>query len=97
MSFNGTIPEVLMMFNGELIRAATGGGRDTLVDSVAISNQPFKDKVNYLFQAGLGRNSDSQDTRLANQFLEARNGNLPAALRDMWWVILNTNEFILNH
>jgi hypothetical protein len=34
---------------------------------------------------------------ISNQLLAARDGNVPAALEDIWWALLNSNEFILIH
>jgi hypothetical protein len=96
-SFNGTIPQVLMMFNGELIRAATGSGRQTFLENVARGTTSNKEKLNYLFKAGFSRTATATEARLANQLLEARAGDMAEALRDLWWVILNSNEFIFNH
>ena len=96
-SFNGTIPQVLMMFNGEMIRAATGSGQQTFLDVVARGSGSQKDKLNHLFKAGLSRSATASEARLANQLLEARGGDTGEALRDLWWVILNSNEFIFNH
>ena len=50
-----------------------------------------------MFVAGLTRKPKSDEKNLAKQFLKARNGDPKEALRDVWWVILNTNEFIFNH
>lgn len=97
-SFNGTIPQVLMMFNGDLIRQATTGSSPTLIDRIV--NDPKKssrEKVDYLFLAGLGRKARSDEWNLANQFVAARQGDPVEALKDLWWVILNSNEFIFNH
>jgi hypothetical protein len=33
----------------------------------------------------------------ANRLLSLRGGNAAAALQDVWWALLNSNEFILNH
>ncbi len=97
-SFNGTIPQVLMMFNGELIRQATSGTNQTLIDLIV--NDPKKsnrEKVDYLFLAGLARRAKNDEWALANQFVDARRGNAVDALKDLWWVVLNSNEFIFNH
>ncbi len=34
---------------------------------------------------------------MANELLAARKGDTAAALQDVWWALLNSNEFILNH
>ena len=97
-SFNGTIPQVLMMFNGELIRQATSGTNQTLIDLIVNDpKKPNREKVDYLFLAGLARKAKSEEWALANQFVNARQGNTIDALKDLWWVILNSNEFIFNH
>ena len=97
-SFNGTIPQVLMMFNGEMIKEATATKRGTLISNL-ISDDKLKDvqRVNYLFEAGLSRLPTASEKRLAEQFLKARGGDRAEAFRDVWWVVLNSNEFIFNH
>lgn len=96
-TFNGTIPQVLMMFNGDLIKQATaakGGLIDRLVNDPKLDD---KDRVDYLFLAGLGRKPNREESELAKQFYRARSGNMREALTDLWWVVLNSNEFIFNH
>ena len=97
-TFNGTIPQVLMMFNGDMIKEATSTKRGTLISNL-LEDKKLKDeqRVNYLFEAGLSRLPTARELRLAEQFLEARNGNAAEALKDLWWVVLNSNEFIFNH
>ncbi len=96
-SFAGTIPQVLMMFNGELIRAATSSAQGNLISLVSNdSSRDFGEKVDYLFLAGLSRRAGSDESGLARQLYQAR-GNESEALQDLWWVILNSNEFIFNH
>lgn len=97
-TFNGTIPQVLMMFNGELIRSTTGNRPGNLIDRL-VNDERLKDKdrIDYLFKAGLSRRPTRKELKLANDLLKARSGDKTAALQDVWWVILNTNEFIFNH
>jgi hypothetical protein len=97
-TFNGTIPQVLMMFNGDLIRVATGDTKGGLIDQLASDpKMNNKQMVDYLFLAGLGRKPNRDELSLAIDFFQARQGDLREALRDIWWVVLNSNEFILNH
>ncbi|MDG2012412.1 MAG: DUF1549 domain-containing protein [Pirellulaceae bacterium] len=96
-NFAGTIPQVLMMFNGELIRQATGSANgnflDRLVNETSMNN---KEKINYLFMAGLGREAKPDELKMASQLYTSR-GNPRETFQDLWWVILNSNEFIFNH
>ena len=96
-TFNGTIPQVLMLFNGELIRNATGNTKGSMIQQLVSSGMPYQKQVEYLFKAGLSRKPKRAEQKLAEQFLSAYNGNTSEALRDTWWVILNSNEFIFNH
>ena len=97
-TFAGTIPQVLMMFNGEMIRTATGSARGSLLHRLANdASMNDREKINYLFLAGLSRPASRPELDMARQFYLARNGNGIEALEDVWWVILNSNEFIFNH
>ncbi len=95
--FNGTIPQILMMFNGEMIRAATSGEKGTIIDELA-TNTKLKDpqKVEQLYLAGLARAPSKEELKTAQELLLARGGDVRQMLRDQWWIILNSGEFIFN-
>ncbi len=93
-TFNGTIPQILMMFNGEMTRNATQANAGILVSAAAMNGS---DGVKSLFLAGLSRPPTREEIRIAQTLLQARNGNRLEALQDLWWVILNSNEFIFVH
>lgn len=96
-SFNGTIPQVLMMFNGDLIRRATSTQEGSMIQQLSRSSMKDRRKIEYLFLAGLSRKPNAKELKLANALYLANGGNPTEALSEIWWVILNTNEFILNH
>ena len=97
-TFNGTIPQTLMMFNGELIKRATGNEQSGFLERIS-NDQKLTNaaKINYLFMATLARKPTKSEIDWANELLTARKGNPVAALQDVFWVTLNTGEFILNH
>ena len=97
-SFNGTIPQVLMMMNGELTNNAIGTDKGGFLHNVA-SNGRLNNaaKINYLFESGLARHPTNSEVNAANALLASRGGDALAVLQDVWWAILNSNEFILNH
>ncbi len=97
-TFNGTIPQVLMMMNGDLVNKATSSEKGSFLDNVA-TNAKFKpaDRIDYLYLAALGRRPTTSEVGVANQAVGARKNDVVAALQDIWWVLLNSNEFILNH
>ena len=96
-TFNGTIPQILMLFNGDLIQAATSLDQDGFLDQIVAANQTNRDKITALYVAALARWPSSSELRYANQLLLARKGQVKEALQDVWWALLNSNEFILNH
>ena len=111
-TFNGTIPQALMMFNGAMIRRATESDRGSFLADIANdqSMQP-KQKIDFLFKSALARKPSTTEMVIANKLLAARmndqgrGGNKKvdlnkagvAALQDIWWAVLNSNEFIINH
>jgi hypothetical protein len=97
-TFNGTIPQTLMMFNGELIKQATNTQHGSFLAAIAADPKiNGKDKLSYLYMAALSRYPNAAELELCNAVLSVHKGNTVAALQDIWWGLLNTNEFILNH
>lgn len=96
-SFNGTIPQILMMFNGDMIRQATSTSEGTMIHRIARSSMKDRQKIEHLFLAGLSRKPTSREMNIANALYQANGGDPASSLAEIWWVILNTNEFIFNH
>jgi hypothetical protein len=97
-TFNGTIPQTLMMMNGDLIKNATSAAGGSFLHTVANDAKMNNGaKINHLFLAALSRKPERQEIAWANALLAKRRGDTVAALQDVWWVLLNSNEFILNH
>jgi hypothetical protein len=96
-TFNGSIPQVLMMFNGDLIKQATRTGKGGFLDAVATGGTAPRAKIDALYMAALARKPSSTELKMANKILEARGGDVAGALQDVWWAVLNSNEFIINH
>ncbi len=96
-TFNGTIPQALMMFNGELVKQATSAEKGTFLYEMATRNLRPGDRINYLYLAALARKASNNEMGIANRLLVLRGGNVGAAMQDIWWALLNSNEFILIH
>jgi hypothetical protein len=97
-TFNGSIPQALTLMNGDLVRRATGSQPGSMLARVAGSSKlDNAEKIRYLYLAALSRLPTRQELAISNELLVARGGNVGAALQDIWWALLNTNEFILNH
>ena len=96
-TFNGSIPQSLMLFNGELSKQATSLKPGGFIDRIASTGRSPRDRVTELFLSGLSRRPTKKEINVAGQLLVARNRNEKEMLRDMWWAILNSNEFIMQH
>ncbi len=96
-TFNGSIPQALMMFNGDLIKQATSTGKGGFLDQVATSSMSPAQKIDVLYKSALARVPSSKERQVATALLGARKGDVVAALQDVWWAVLNSNEFIINH
>jgi hypothetical protein len=97
-TFNGSIPQALMMMNGELIQRACGTEPGSFLYQVATEPKlDNKDRIEYLYKTALAREPSAPEIAAANQLVLARKGNTAEALQDIWWALLNSNEFILNH
>lgn len=96
-TFNGSIPQVLMMFNGELIKTATSVDKGGFLDEVARSNAKNASKIDDLYLAALARKPSPVEIKVANAIMLSRKGDAIGSLQDIWWAVLNSNEFILIH
>ena len=96
-TFNGSIPQSLMLFNGDLIREAISIDAGSWLHGMVQNKGAVADKIQYLYIAGLGRRARPEEVSIAQKLLAARSNDVGGMLQDMWWAILNSNEFIFNH
>lgn len=96
-TFNGTIPQALMLMNGDLVRQATNDAPGSFLDRLIASPDKDSGKLNHLYLAALSRLPNKQEQARAKQLWDAHGGDTKASLADVWWALLNCNEFILNH
>ena len=131
-TFNGTIPQALLMMNGALINNAVATTNGSLLQQVVDSpsgdirpartrtgkrpprarkavkiraQQQLKNryrsiprKIETLFLVALQRKpTEAEMTALGRVFEEGGNGDPIAGLQDVFWAVLNSNEFVTNH
>ena len=96
-TFNGSITQVLMMFNGDLIKVATSTGKGGFLDRVASTGTKNAAKIDAIYLAALARKPSAKEVAKANDLMAARKGDAVGALQDIWWAVLNSNEFVINH
>lgn len=96
-TFNGSIPQALMLFNGDLTKKAISTGEGSFISRLATQARSPRDRVTTLFMSGLARRPTRNELTIANKLLMARGNDEKEMLQDMWWAILNSNEFIMQH
>ena len=100
-SFQGTIPQALMMMNGDLMEAALsvkpGSFLADVREQAGLQRGPVDTfVVNHLYMAALGRPPDSRESATARRYF-AGNPDPVGVMADLFWALLNSNEFVLNH
>jgi hypothetical protein len=104
-TFDGTLPQALMMMNGQLVQQALSAEGDTYLKRVVTSRDNETEKIRKLFLAALSRYPTPKELasfrKLLREQTAARGGNRrqaqAEALQDLFWAFLNSSEFILVH
>jgi hypothetical protein len=100
-SFQGTIPQALMMMNGELMDKATGGKEGSFLADLFFNATrqarmaPAEYMVNGLYLAALSREPTRAEMAQARHFLSSFPDTI-CVLQDLFWALLNSNEFVLS-
>jgi len=100
-SFQGTIPQALMMMNGELMQDALSGKPGSfLAECIETAGRqpraPVEYMVNQIYLTALSRYPTAREKQQAGRYLESFPDTL-GVLQDLYWALLNSNEFILIH
>jgi len=96
-TFNGSIPQALMLFNGDLTKQAISDSDGGFLKRIMTRGKSPKDRVATLFLTGMSRRPTKDETMVATKLLMAREGKEILMLQDLWWAIINSNEFIMQH
>ncbi len=100
-SFQGTIPQALMMMNGELMQEALSGKPGSFLCEVIqqagrTGRAPENLMIESLYLGALSRRPTAKELSQSRHYLEAFPDSLQV-LQDLFWALLNSNEFILIH
>lgn len=96
-TFNGTIPQALMMMNSDLMQNAVNADRGSFLYEIITSPGPETAKVQQLYLASLNRMPTRLEMRNSGRLISRYGANRVAAYQDLFWALLNSNEFIFNH
>lgn len=95
-SFDGTIPQALMMMNGELVRDAVSIKQGSHLYELITGKGTDVQKINRVFLTALSRPASKTEMGMIQRQLQ--NGTEPLVVfQDLFWALLNSNEFIFNH
>ncbi len=98
-AFNGTIPQALMMINGDMVNdSADHEEYGSFVNYVLGKWRDPMERMKYLYLNVLSRLPTAKEKTYFRRYLERslyRNKDL--AYEDLYWVLLNSAEFSLNH
>lgn len=95
-TFNGTIPQALMMMNGELTKNAISAERGSYLNQLLLQKGNDQTKIRDMFLSTLSRYPDRREIVSAQKLIGGSRDKL-AAYQDLYWALLNSNEFIFNH
>lgn len=95
-ALDGGITQSMLLMNGGLMRQATDA-QAAVLQKVTASQMTPREKVEHLFLAALSRRPSKQELSAIDEILRHRAAQPAAALQDIWWALLNSNEFILDH
>lgn len=98
-TFNGTIPQALMMMNGQLIQNAMNTKSGSMLADLIKQRGSARNKIDRLFLATLGRKPTSREAGAMTGIVgrvRSEEESL-AAYQDVFWALLNSNEFIFIH
>lgn len=98
-AFNGTVPQALMMINGSMVNdSADHEELGSFLNYVLGKWRDPIERMEYIYLSVLSRLPTSKEKAYFRRYLERslyRNKDL--AYEDLYWVLLNSAEFSLNH
>lgn len=101
-TLDGSITQSLLMMNGELVRNATSIQPGTWLHELLTSREAESERIQALFQSALSRPATPKEQAMVRKLLKTsashgRNVTAESVYQDVYWALLNSNEFILNH
>ena len=98
-AFNGTVPQALMMINGNMVNnSASHEERGSFVNYVLEKWREPSDRLEYIYLNVLSRLPTAKEKTYFQRYMErSLYRNKDFAYEDLYWVLLNSAEFSLNH
>jgi hypothetical protein len=102
VNFNGTVVQALLMMNGDEINTAIARKeKGTVAQAVAKYRTNYSRIISELYLAALNREPTPKELKLILDKMSTtgrwKDKDLQAPFQDLFWALLNSNEFMLNH
>lgn len=100
VNFNGTVVQALLMMNGDDINTAiTRKDKGSVAMAFAKARGNPSGTINELYMAALNRPASARELSAISQKIRLRIADKDpmAPYYDLFWALLNSNEFLLNH
>jgi hypothetical protein len=100
VNFNGTVVQALMMMNGDDINTNIARPKDGTVALAVQHGGSAPNIIRELYLATLNREPTQKEIQSIIpkfQLLKVRDKDHQAPYQDLFWALLNSNEFLLNH
>jgi len=94
--FAGSIPQGLFLMNGRMIQGALAALPGTTVGRVLSEETTDAGRLEQLYLAAFGRSPDAEERRTALAYVR-RGKDERAGWADLFWVLVNSSEFMSNH
>jgi hypothetical protein len=96
--FDAGLPQALMLMNGEVMVEATDKDKSRMLAALDAPWSTDEQRIETLFLAAYARSpSDEERERSLNYIGGGASGDRRQALGDVFWALLNSAEFALNH
>jgi hypothetical protein len=98
VNFNGTVVQALMMMNGKEINEAVNNADDGTVAQIMKKHKgTAKSVINELYLVSLNRPATEKEIAKIQAAFKGNKDGLAPQCQDLFWALLNSNEFLLNH
>ena len=96
-SFDGDVHQSLVLMNGDLMKQATSITSTSVLGKIIKSPMPVNNKIDHLFLAAVARYPSANEKELILALFAKPDVSPEQIFQDIWWALLNSNEFILDH
>ncbi len=96
-SFDGNVHQSLVLMNGDLMKQATSITSTSVLGKIINSSMLVNKKIDHLFLAAVARYPSVNEKELILALFAKPDVSAEQIFQDIWWALLNSNEFILDH